>query len=239
MFHVEGDAAAFQGKWTQAREFYRREEESARSANLDERAARAMAFTSNWAAMLGYEKEARENVKAALALDRGRDTLRAAAQGLALAGDGQQASQIADDLVKRFPNDTYQRDVSMPLIRAGIELNRKNAAKAVELLEPARRYETGWTALLFPNLLRGEAYLQLHQGKEAAAEFQKMIDAQGSCQIYPHCGLARLHLARAKAMAGDQAGARAAYQDFFALWKDADPEIPVLKDAKAEYMRLQ
>jgi serine/threonine protein kinase/tetratricopeptide (TPR) repeat protein len=239
MFHAEGDAAAFQGKWNEARQFYRREADAARAAKLDERAGRATALVSTWAALFGYEKEAKEDVRAALAFDRGRDTLRAAAQGLALAGDVQQASQIADDLAKRYPNDTYQKDISMPLIHAAIELNRKDAAKAIELLEPSRRYEAGWIALLFPNYLRGQAYLQLGQGKEAAAEFQKMIDMPGSCLAYPHCALARLQLARAKALAGDQAGAKSAYQDFFALWKDSDPDVPVLKEAKAEYMKMQ
>jgi serine/threonine protein kinase/tetratricopeptide (TPR) repeat protein len=239
MFHAEGDVAAFQGKWNEAREFYRKEVDAARTANLNERAARATALMGVWAAMFSLEKEAKEDEAAALALDRGRDTLRAASQGLALAGDSQQANQIADGLVKAFPNDTYQRDIQIPLIRAAIELDSKNGTKAVELLEPSRRYETGWIALLFPNYLRGEAYLQLHQGKEAAAEFQKMIDTPGTCMTYPHCALARLQLGRAKAMMGDQAGARAAYQDFLALWKDADPELPALKEAKAEYMRLQ
>ena len=93
--------------------------------------------------------------------------------------------------------------------------------------------------MLFPNYLRGQAYLQLRQGKEAAAEFQKMIDTPGTCTTYPHCALARLQLGRAKAMRGDQAGARAAYQDFLELSKDADAELPALKEAKAEYMKLQ
>ena len=119
-------------------------------------------------------------------------------------------------------------------------MNQGNPGKAIELLQAATPYEFGLIAGVQPNYVRGLAYLKLHQGKEAAAEFQKIIDHPGICTIMlPTCRLARLQLGRARAEAGDAGGARTAYQDFFAFWKDADPDIPILKEAKAEYAKLQ
>ena len=126
-----------------------------------------------------------------------------------------------------------------PSIRAEIEINRGNPAKAIELLQVASPYEFGWASRVLPNYVRGQAYLKARQGKEAAAEFQKILDHRGVCQTLPECALAHLQLGRARALAGDNPGARGAYQDFFALWKDADPDIPILKEAKAEYAKLQ
>jgi tetratricopeptide (TPR) repeat protein len=238
MFQIEGDAAAYGGKLQEAREMYRRTEEMLQAAKLEERAARTVAIEANLEAMMGNLREAKEGAKSALARSQGRDTLRAAGMVLATTGEWQEATKIADELARQFPNDTYNNTITVPLIRANVELNRGNGAKAIELLEPTRRYESGWIAILLPNYLRGQAYLKLGQGKEAAAEFQKMIDQPGSCLTYLHCSLARMQLGRAKAMQGDAAGARTAYQDFFALWKDADPELPVLKQAKSEYAKL-
>jgi tetratricopeptide (TPR) repeat protein len=119
------------------------------------------------------------------------------------------------------------------------ETSRGNPGKAIELLQPASRYELGWAALVYPNYSRGQAYLQMRQGKEAAAEFQKILDHRGLCMTLPVCALSRLQLARARELSGDAQGARTAYQDFFALWKDADPDIPILKQAKAGYAKLQ
>jgi tetratricopeptide (TPR) repeat protein len=239
MRRAEADAAGYTGRLQQARDLYRREIEAQDAAKLPERAAATMAVEANWEAMLGNLSEAKAGAKSALARDRSRATLRPAALALATAGELQEASKIADELARRFPNDTYQKALVIPLIRANVELNRGDPKKTIELLEPTRRYELGWVAILFPNYLRGQAYLKLGQGKEAAAEFQKMLDHPGSAFGFLNTALARLQLGRAKALAGDNAGARTAYQDFFALWKDADPEIPVLKQAKAEYAKLQ
>jgi tetratricopeptide (TPR) repeat protein len=124
---------------------------------------------------------------------------------------------------------------SKPLPRPVAAIPRK----AIELLQPASRYELGWAALVYPNYGRGQAYLQMRQGKEAAAEFQEILDHRGLCMTLPVCALSRLQLARARELSGDAQGARTAYQDFFALWKDADPDIPILKQAKAGYAKLQ
>ncbi|MGC2532702.1 MAG: hypothetical protein WA424_07105, partial [Candidatus Sulfotelmatobacter sp.] len=146
----------------------------------------------------------------------------------------------AQQLVKENPTDTLVNAVAVPVIRAGIALNQGNPAKAIELLQTATPYEFGYAAGVQPNYVRGLAYLKLHQGKEAAAEFQKILDHPGICMfMLPTCRLARLQLGRARAEAGDAGGARTAYQDFFALWKDADPGVPILKEAKAEYAKLQ
>ena len=139
---------------------------------------------------------------------------------------------------KRFPTDTFVNNIWVPLIRAQIETSRGNPGKAIEILQAASPYEFGLVARAAPNYVRGVAYLKAHQGKEAAAEFQKILDHRGVCETSPRCALSHLQLGRGRALAGDNAGARTAYQDFFALWKDADPDVPILKEAKAEYAQL-
>lgn len=123
-------------------------------------------------------------------------------------------------------------------MRALIELNRKALEKAIEALQAATPYELGTSQRLFPIYVRGLAYLHAKRGAEAAAEFQKMVEHRGIAPTAPEHSLAKLGLGRAYAMTGDTAKARAAYQDFFALWKDADPDVPILKEAKAEYEKL-
>jgi len=110
--------------------------------------------------------------------------------------------------------------------------------RAIELLRAASPYEFGFFPRMLPTYIRGQAYLRARQGKEAAAEFQKVLDHRGACQTSPQCALAHLQLARARVLSGDAAGARGAYQDFFAIWKDADPDIPILKEARSEYAKL-
>src|SRR2546425_11696754 len=145
---------------------------------------------------------------------------------LAMAGDTRQAAAVVDELSKRFPGDTVVNNSWGPTIRSEIEVNRGNASKAIELLQLASPYETGLVVRLVPNYARGQAYLKARQAKEAAAEFQKILDHRGVCQTAPACALSHLQLGRARALSGDAAAARTAYQDFFAIWKDADPAIP-------------
>jgi hypothetical protein len=142
-------------------------------------------------------------------------------------------------LQRDYPVHTFINSVALPEIRAGIEMQSGNAAKAIEHLQKSIPYEFGWVARIFPSYVRGLAYLQMHQGKEAAAEFQKILDRPGVCQTLPQCRLAQLHLARAQALSGDVASSRTSYQNFFGAWKDADPDVPILKQAKAEYAKLQ
>jgi hypothetical protein len=153
---------------------------------------------------------------------------------------------MSDDLARRYPLDTLINGYWLPTIRAAIELDHNNPAQAIKLLQAAASYELGavlftaeWAAPLHPAYVRGESYLRLHRGKEAAAEYQKFVDHWGAVRNFPLGALARLGLARSYAMQGNSAKAHTAYQDFFALWRDADPDIPILKEAKAEYAKLK
>jgi eukaryotic-like serine/threonine-protein kinase len=169
-----------------------------------------------------------------------------AALALAYAEDDKRARTLTDDLSKRFPEDTIVQFNCLPTLRAKSALSRRNASEALENLRAATPYELGvttsstyaWNAL-YPVFVRGEAYLAAPQGREAAAEFQKIIDHRGVVGNGTIGVLAHLGLARAYVLQGDTAKARAAYKDFLALWKDADPDIPILKQAKAEYAKLK
>jgi predicted Zn-dependent protease len=166
-----------------------------------------------------------------------------AALALARAGDTAAAEKLVAELDRIFPLDTLVQRYWLPTIRAAVALQRKNPSRAVELLQAASTVELGqptnFSVFLCPVYLRGEAYLMLHDGNAAAAEFQKFIDHRGVVVNFPWGALARLGLARAYAVQGDTAKAHIAYQDFLNLWKDADPDIPILKQAKAEYAKLQ
>jgi len=184
------------------------------------------------------DRLAREQAAAALAFaPRGIFTQLLAGVTLAISGQADQALALADDLGKRFPQNTMVNAVAVPIIRASVELERGNATAAIELLKSAKPYEYGEGFLSF--YIRGNAHLRTGAGREAAAEFQKILDHRGVSWFWPVVyPLAQLGLARAHALAGDLAQSRKAYQDFFALWKDADPDIPILQQAKAEYAKL-
>jgi eukaryotic-like serine/threonine-protein kinase len=172
-----------------------------------------------------------------------RDVQAMAALALAPAGDTPAAEKLAAELDKTFPLDTLVQRYWLPTIGAAVALERKDPNRAVELLKMASAIElsqpTQVTIYLCSVYLRGEAYLMLHDGNAAAAEFQKFIDHRGLASNFPWGALARLGLARAYATQGDTVKAKAAYQDFLALWKDADPDVPILQQAKAEYAKLQ
>jgi len=163
---------------------------------------------------------------------------------LAICGDTAQAEKLAGETSKLFPNGTIWNAVQLPAIRAAIEIQRGQPAKAVELLASAAPYERAYPEAVY---FRGLAYLRLSKGAEAAAEFRKILDHKGaswgSTWLYPNWGMyysiSQLGLARASVLAGDTANARKSYQDFLALWNDADPDIPILQQAKAEYAKLQ
>ena len=167
-----------------------------------------------------------------------------AALALARAGDIVRAERLTQELSSQHPSDTLLRRVWLPTINAEIAIQRSNPAQAVELLQVAAPYELGsYTILMagpmYPTYLRGEAYLMLHNREAAAAEFQKFVEHPGVVLNYPLGALARFQLARSYALSGNNAKAKAAYQDFLTLWKDADPDILILKQAKAEYAKLQ
>jgi predicted Zn-dependent protease len=166
-----------------------------------------------------------------------------AAFALALTGDSGHAQALVNDLEKRFPEDTSVRFSYLPALGALLALKRGEPSKAIELLQIAVPYELGAPrsafGALYPIYVRGEAYLAAHQGSEAATEFQKILDHRGIVVSDPIGALAHLQLGRAFALAGDKTKAKTAYQDFLTLWKDADPDIPIFKRAKAEYAKLQ
>jgi predicted Zn-dependent protease len=163
----------------------------------------------------------------------------------ALAGDAAHAQSVADDLAKWFPLDTIVQSVWLPTIHAQVELSRKNAARSIDLLQTAVPYEFGMlsgvapNSCLYPVYVRAQAYLSTQQGSAAVTEFQKILDHRGLLWNCATGALAHLGLARAYALQGDTVKAKSAYQDFFAFWKDADPDIPILKEATAEYAKLQ
>jgi tetratricopeptide (TPR) repeat protein/predicted Ser/Thr protein kinase len=237
---LESDTAAYGGQFAKARELTRRASDWAQRADKRETAAYHEAEAAVREALVGNMSQAKQQAQAALALSTGRDVEAVSAIALGLAGGAPQAMPLAADLAKRFPEDTIVQFEHLPMIHAAAALQSGSANKALEALAPAAPYELGWTGFnLYPVYLRGEAYLAAHQGSAAVAEFQKILD--DACVVWnePIGALAHLGLARAYVMQGDTAKSKAAYQDFLTLWKDADPDIPVLIAAKAEYAKLQ
>jgi tetratricopeptide (TPR) repeat protein len=181
----------------------------------------------------------------AAAHSEARDVRYGAALACASAGDYAKAQTLMDDLAKRFPEDTLVQFNHLPTLRAKLALGRKNPQEAIEILRTAAPYELGQSTssiydwAMYPAYARGEAYLAAHQGLEAAAEFQKILDHRGIVVNGPIGALAHLQIARAYGLHGDSTKARAAYQDFLALWKNADADIPVMKQAQAEYANLK
>jgi serine/threonine protein kinase/Tfp pilus assembly protein PilF len=237
MLDSQSDTAAYAGQFSVARELTRRAADSAHRADEKETAAAYVAEAAEREAMVGNMALAKQQAQAASALSNGREVEAVSAIALGLAGDSAQAKRLADDLAKRYPEGTIVQFVYVPMIHAAAALQSGSTAGAIEALAAAKLYELG--AALHPVYLRGEAYLAAHQGSAAAVEFQKILDHQGAVQNDPIGALAHLGLARAYALSGDTVKARTKYQDFFALWKDADPDIPILKEAKAEYAKLQ
>jgi eukaryotic-like serine/threonine-protein kinase len=241
----EALTAAYSGRLGKARELSRQAQASAQRAEEKEGAAGYVASAALIEAIFGNATQARQQAATALGLSTARDTQYAAALALGFTGDAARAQALADGLAKRFPQDTVAQFNYLPTLRAQLALNRKDSKKAIEALQAAAPYELGEPAALFgflslyPIYVRGEAYLAAHNGSEAAAEFQKILDHRGIVVNEPIGALAHLQLGRAYAMQGDTAKARAAYQDFLTLWKDADPDIPILREAKAEYAKLK
>jgi predicted Zn-dependent protease len=239
------DTEAYYGRNGKALELSRRAIDSAKRNDQKETAALWQIEAALREAELGNSAEARQQVKAALALASNHDSQILGALAFARAGDSAQAAKMADDLAKRYPEDTLVNSYWLPSIRATIELIRNNPDKAIEILRVAMPYELGSPnyapvvgGTLYPIYVRGQAYVRLKQGTEAAAEFQKILDHRTIVVNFITGALAHLGLARAYALQGDTAKARTAYNDFFTLWKEADPDIPILKEAKAEYAKL-
>ena len=243
LLSYRSDTEAFFGRLAKARELTRRAVQSARQNDQKEGAAGWQINGALREAEFGNTARAHEQTMAVLASvpDAGAQ----AALALARAGDSTRAQKLADELQKQFPLNTVMVNYWLPSIRAAIEIDRNNPAKAIQFLEAATPLEMGggndmeWGAFLYPVYLRGQAYLMLHQGAEAATEFRKFIDHPTAVGNNPLFVLAHLGLARAYALQGQRDKSRAAYQQFFDLWKEADPDIPIYKQAKDEYAKLQ
>jgi eukaryotic-like serine/threonine-protein kinase len=247
LFAYGADTAAYYGRLREADELTRRAMESAERANEKEMSASFSAVSGLREALFGRADEGRR--RAALALERssGVDVQYASALALAYVGDTGRAQSLAEELNKRFPEATPVQFNYLPTIRAKLALSRGTPLKALEMLRAAEPYELGQTTFsgenawngLYPVYVRGEAYLAARKGSNAAAEFREILDHLGIVWNSPIGALAHLELGRAYVVQGDTAKAKTAYQDFLTLWKDADPDIPILKQAKSEYARLQ
>jgi eukaryotic-like serine/threonine-protein kinase len=237
-------AEASYGKLENARELMRRAMDSAEHNDAKETAAAYQAYAALCEVEFGNRGQAQADTDEAMKLAPNRQVRELAAVTLARAGDTATAEKLAVELDKTFPLDTLVQRYYLPTIRAAVAMKRKDPNRAVELLKVVSPIELSNEASLFPVYLRGEAYLMLHDGSAAAAEFQKFVDHRGIVGNFPLGALARLGLARAYALdaakhPAAREKARAAYQDFLALWKDADPDVPILIQAKAEYAKLQ
>jgi Flp pilus assembly protein TadD len=239
-FNVEAGTNAYFGRMAKSREFARRAADSAIAAGEKETAAEYLGSMAIRDALAGDSANARQAAVAALALSKGRDTQPLAALAYALTNDSVRAQSLADDLAKRFPQDTIVQAIYAPLIRAQIAISRNDPAKATEALAPYKEYDLAqWQMPLTTIYVRGMSLLAQKKGLEARAEFQKVLDGRGVAPNEITPAVAQLGLARAYALSGDSAKSRTAYQDFLATWKDADPDLPILKQAKSEYSKLQ
>ena len=243
MLASRGDTEGWYGRGKNARELTRRAMDSALHNDAKETAASYQAGAALREVELGDRELAHADANAALKLAANRDVQAMAGLALARAGDPAGAETLAVELDKTFPLNTLVQRYWLPTIRAAIALERKDPNQAVETLKDASTIELGTPPsvpiYLCPVYVRGEAYLALHDGNRAAAEFHKFIDHRGVVGNFPLGALARLGLARAYLLQGDTTKALAAYQDFLTLWKDADPDTPIFKQAKAEYAKLE
>jgi DNA-binding winged helix-turn-helix (wHTH) protein/tetratricopeptide (TPR) repeat protein len=246
MLSMEGDTAAYSGHLKEARELTRRAMDNAQRGGEKDAPALYSATSALREAWLGNSGEARRRATLALKLSTGRDLQYFVALAFAYTRDDARAKALADDLDKRFSEDTIVQFNYLPSVRGRLALNKGDASGAIASLAAAAPYELGatravgldWTPM-FPVFVRGEAYLAARRGSEAAAEFQKILDHRGLVLNEPIGALAHLGLGRAYVLQGDIPKAKAAYQDLLTLWKDADPDIPVLQQAKAEYAKLR
>jgi tetratricopeptide (TPR) repeat protein len=242
---MDADTNAYSGHLRKAEELTHQAVASALHADEKETAATYEAQAGVRQALFGNPTTAKQHAAAALAMTDGRDVQFLAAMAYSLAGDSAKAQLLINDFAKRFPEDTLVKFNYLPTLRGHQALLRPDTSKAMAELEVAAPYEAGQASGgntvsvgYYPVYVRAEALRMAKRGKEAAVEYQKILDHPGVIINSPFGALSRLGLGRAYALAGDSAKAKIAYQDFLALWKDADPDIPILKEAKSEYASL-
>ena len=236
---MHASTSAYFGHVEKSRELTRQAVEFSQRNGFRERAAMLVARGALWEAWFGNPEVAARQVRAALGLAPGRDVRVLAALALGHTGDRNQAGKLADQLDAEFPASTLIHNYWLPAIRAEIELHSRNYSRAIELLRATAPYELADTpAPLAPVYVRGEAYLAARDGEAAAVEFQKILEHRGMVGNSPVGALARLGIARAYSISGETAKARRSYQDLLKLWQGADEDVPVLKQAQAEYAKI-
>ena len=247
MLNSEALVSARSGESHVAEGLSRHAVELARQAGQRETAAVFMGSSAAWEAFLGNSATARTKGMEALELFKGRDVEYGAGIALALSGDSSRVQSLIDDLQGRFPEDTTVRLSYLPTLRGLLAMNQGKPDRAIQLLEGARPYEEAAPAVdfyfsfggFYPAYVRGIAYLSLHRGREAVAEFEKILNHRGLVGIDPIGALVHFQLGRAYQLSGNRSKARSAYQEFLSLWKDADSDVPILQQAKIEYAKLQ
>ncbi len=239
LLNEAASVAVAQGQMQKAGDLFARSTKVTDRLGFKESTADTQAYWAVDQAEVGNASKARELATSSSALAHGRSNMESVAMALAIIGDGSRAQAITDELSRRFPDDTLLHSVWIPCAQALTAVNRKAPEPGIAALQAATPYELGTIQGLFPIYIRGLVYLQAKRGAEAAAEFQKIVDHRGIAPVAPEHSLAKLGLGRAYVLTGDWAKARTAYQDFFALWKDADADVPILKEAKTEYEKLK
>lgn len=248
IYDMSGDFSAYYGHLSQARKAWQRAVELAEGTGHPDQAAQHYAGIAVREFLFGNLVEAHRALDASVGIaSKDRDAEAGTALGLALLGEPR-AESLVSDLDRRFPESTFVQFGHLPFLRAQLALNRHDPARAIEILRPAAPYELGWhcpatvgfCGSLYVTYMRGKAYLEAHRSAEAAAEFQNIIDHIGVVSNDPTIVVAaRLQLARALVLSGDRVKAKAAYEDFLNLWKDADPDIPILQQARAELGKVE
>jgi tetratricopeptide (TPR) repeat protein len=239
LLNFEGGMFAYHGKVKKSRELADRITTLAARAQRKDTAAGNEVAQAITEALFGNGVEARKRAATALKLSSNRHVQSGVVATEALLGDTARAQALADGLEKRFPDDILLENSLLPMIRAQLALNRNDPRTAINILQRAKPYELSDTDGLASAFLRGNAYLAAQRPAEAAVEFQRVLDHPAIVLLSPWGALAHLGLGRAYALQGDTAKAKAAYDDFLALWKDADPDVAILKQAKAEYAMLK
>jgi len=242
MLYAESDTAAYNGEFAQAQQLTQRAVDAALGADKKETAAVYAAEGAVREALVGNKVLAIHQATEALAIWNGEAVQAIAATALGLAGDDAQAKRLADDLARDFPEDTILQRIAVPTIYAAVALSAGDPEHAIEVLRVAQQYELGQADqtvafAMYPVYLRAEAYSAARRS-EAVTEFQKIVDHPGVAGNEPIAALAHLGIARAYAASNDSSHAKAAYQEFLTLWKNADSDLEILKSAKQEYRKL-
>jgi hypothetical protein len=237
--HSEARTSAFSGRFRAAHELFQRSVQAAVRDDFNELGAQWTMEDAESHAIAGQCAEARKESSAGLELGRNNFTLERASRILALCDAGTEASRLTGELTRRFPTSTLTTRIQLPVAAAALAIRRGESARVLDLLDPVRPYDHAPAAEFWPAYLRGQAHLQLKDGRAARAQFQSILDHRGEAptsSLYP---LAHLGLARSAALSGDVEGARKGYEGFLALWKGADSSLQPLKDASVEYARLR